>query len=146
MDYTSEHKRNFKKIFNCFVGSNGQPFTPVSLSVLTGIPKNTIHAHMNPYGSMPTLPCLILYMKIFDVGFADALLSYAGLSVCRAEEHEAPTTSQAQSALAGTMHKIAVALEDGKIDNKEKEQLSPLIRETGQKLIALSNEYDEVAI
>jgi hypothetical protein len=146
IDYTSEHKRNFKQIFNRFVGSNGQEYTPVALSTITGIPTITIREHMKEFGSMPALPCLILYMKVFDVSFADALLSYAGLSVLRAEEHEAPTTHQAQSALAKTMHKVAVALEDGEVDEGERKDLSPIIRETSQQLTALANEYDEVTV
>ena len=143
MDYSTERKKNFKRLFNLYVGSNGQPYTPTYLEKVLAIPKNTIHSHMNEFGSMPTLACLFLYMKIFDVSFSNALLSYVGLEVVKAEEHETPSTQQTHSATARLLHKVAVALEDGQIDASEKRMLSPIMRDTATKLTALANQYDE---
>lgn len=145
MNNVVEQVSNFKPVFNHFVGYEGagKLHTAKSLSMLTGIPVITIRSHMDNKGSHPTWHMMLLYMRDLPVEFTDALLSPVGVSVCKAEEHEAPTTQQAQSALAKTMHKIAVALEDGQIDAREKAQLTPLIRETGQKLIALANQWQD---
>lgn len=143
MNYFQEHKRNFKQIINTFVGSNGQPYTVASLSTISGLSKGTIRSHLDDFGSLPTLPHLLVYMKIFDTAFADAVVSYAGLSVCRADEHEAPTTHHAQLALAQLMKEIIEAFQDGTIDAAEKKKLSPILRETGQLQIALANSYED---
>lgn len=144
MNNAVEQVSNFKGVFNHFVGYEGagKLHTATSLSLLTGIPKITIRSHMDGKGSHPTWNMMLLYMRDLPREFTDALLSPVGFCVARADEHEAPTTQQAQSALARTMHKIAVALEDGVVDDKEKRELSPIIRHTAQDLTALANEYD----
>lgn len=144
MNQPIEQISNFKSVFNHFVGFKDKPHTPKSLSLITGIGHTTIHSHMREVGgSMPSLPMLMLYMKVLDSAFADAIFSPAGLTVSRADEHEAPTTHQAMSRLAKTMHAVAVAIEDLDVDNNEKRELSPTLRATGQDLIALANTYDD---
>ena len=140
-----EQISNFKSVFNHFIGYEGagKPHTPTSLSLITGIPITTIRSHMDGKGSHPNYNMLMLYMKVLDISFTDALLSPAGISVCRAEEHEAPTSHKALSGMAKTMHKLAVALEDNNVDDIEKKTLSPELRANGQAQIALANTFDD---
>ncbi len=145
MTTSAERMSNFKSVFAHFVGYNtaGKAHTITSLSLITGIPKPTIQSHLDVKGSHPTWPMMLLYMKVLDSAFTDAILSPAGLSVARAEEHESPSSNQLQTELARTLLKLAQALEDGNIDKYEKMKLSPIFRATGQELISKSNEFDD---
>ena len=140
-----EQISNFKSVFAHFVGydGSGKSHTMTSLSLVTGIPKGTIRSHLDIKGSHPTWPMMMLYMKVLDSAFTDAILSPAGLSVIRAVEHESPTSGAMQTELARTMVMLAQALEDGRIDDNERGRLGPIFRATGQDLIAVSNRYDE---
>lgn len=143
MNYFTEHKKNFKKALGRFVGSYAQPYKVKDVAEKTGLSEATIRTHIDEFGSLPSIPHLIIYFKIFGPDFADEVLSFAGLSVCRADEHEAPTTHEAQIMLAELMKEIIIAFEDGHLSKKEKAQLGPIARKVGQSLVALANEYDE---
>ena len=142
-NYFQEHKKNFKTILQRFVGPYTQPYTVTKISEITGLAKSSIQSHIEDYGSLPSIPHLIIYFKILGPEFADAVLAQAGLSVSRADEHEAPTSFEAQLMLAELMKEIIITLEDGHINKQEKAHLSPIARKVGQLLIALANLYDD---
>lgn len=143
-NYFQEHKRNFKQILQRFVGPYAQPYTVTEIAQTSGLSKSTIQSHIDDYGSLPSIPHLVIYFLILGPDFADAFMGQAGMSVSRADEHEAPTTHEAQLMLAELMKEIIITLEDGHICEREKAHLSPISRRVGQQLIALANEYDEV--
>lgn len=143
MNYFAEHKKNFKRELGRMIGPYAQPYTVKDVAEKTGLTEATIRSHIDPFGSLPTLPHVLIYFKLFGPEFADGVLAYAGLSVCRADEHEAPTTHEAQIILAELMKEIIVALEDGHIDDEEKQRLEPILRKTGQMLIGLANQWKD---
>lgn len=142
MDFVTEHKKNFKRELGRQIGPYAQPYTVKEIADLTGLGEGTIRTHIDPFGSLPSLPHVLIYFKVLGVDFADAILSYVGFTIARADEHEAPTTHEAQIMLAELMREIIVALEDGHLSDEEKAKLTPIFRKAGQSLVAWANEYE----
>ncbi|MBL4802818.1 MAG: hypothetical protein JKY45_13080 [Emcibacter sp.] len=145
MSNSPEQISNFKSVFAHFVGYDGagKAHTLTSLSLVTGISKVTVRSHLVAGGSEPGLAMLMLYFRELDTSFTDAILSPAGLSVIRSMDHKAPTSQQAVTELSRTVTELSVALENNDVDDIEKRSLSPVLRQTGQDMLALANSYDD---
>ncbi|MFX4223568.1 MAG: hypothetical protein ACMVO3_22850 [Thalassobaculum sp.] len=106
------------------------------VSEVTGIPVRTLESYGNGEAA-PTLVNFLLLARVLGAAFVTDVLSPAGLQVSRLEPgsidpHELLTASLTNAAA------LSAALDDGRLDHRERLALAPNARELGCNLIAFA--------
>ena len=104
-----------------YVGT-GRRYSYGALSDAIGVDKRTIQAHAHGQCT-PEVPHLLRYMAVLPDAFAGHVLGLIGISVSRDTDAETLGPSTIVVRMTARLSLLAEALEDGRIDHQERNEL-----------------------
>lgn len=120
--YTEHDGNRFKDILRTFVGRGGIPVEMVE--ELTGISERRVRGHVAYDGPLPNCNDMLAYIRLLGPDFLNAWTSQVGIvGAYRTTAVEGcifRTTLHAITRTTGLMARLSEAVDDGRIDHRER--------------------------